>query len=189
MNLAAYLSGTVDVLRGGNAWPARFDLSRTGFKQSFAALALTVPSLFIAALGISTQRATLLGESSADISVAAIALIALLYLLSFTGTAYLIAMVFDRQDRFRPWVITRHWAVFFMALFVGVSFGAYLLGWLPFMAANGIAFIVYMAVLAVDIILAMRVANFRWAGAVYTGCAIAAMGLCVLLFGTVQLSA
>lgn len=189
MNLAAYLSGTVDVLRGGVAWPNRFDLTRRGFQQSFIALVLSVPALFTAALGIATQRAEILGGEPAAIPVAAFGIIAGLYLLSFSATAYMITMFFDRQDRFRPWVITRHWAVFFMSLLVAVGFGTYLLGWLPFAVANAVAFIVFMAVLAVDIVLAIRVANFRWGAAIYAACAIAAMGLCVLLFGTAQFSA
>lgn len=191
MNLAAYFAGCVKVLRGDSDWAASFDLSRAGLKQSFLALLLSVPAYYVAALAIATQRAKL-SENGADtalISWPVFSIIVLLYSLSFSASAYLITMVFDRQDRFRPWVIVRHWTTFYMVLIVATAFGATLLGVLPFMVANGIAFALYLSTLAVDIRLASKIVGFEWAGAVYTACLIAAMGLCMVLMGVSQVSA
>ena len=189
MNLAAFLTGSLEALKGDESWRERYDLSRKGFQQSFAALILSVPAYYIIALGITRQRANLSGEAEAAVlSVPVFAIITLLYLLSFSACAYMIAMIFDRQDRFRPWVIVRHWTAFFMVLCVATLFGGFLLGIVPFALANAAAFIVFMGTLAMDIRLAVCVVGFRWQAAIWTGCAVFASGLAMLIIGVMQVN-
>jgi hypothetical protein len=92
-------------------------------------------------------------------------------------------MIFERQDRFRPWVIVRHWSAFFLAWISAAAFGLYLAGIFPFMAANGVFFAAYMGLLFVDVRLAKRIVGFDWGGAILTGCVIAVTGMSLLLTG------
>lgn len=192
MNLSAYLSACISVLRGGDDWTQKFTLGREGLRQSYVALLLTVPAFYTAAMAIARRRtevAEAAGESfPALLPVPVFAVLTLLFLLSFSACAYIAAMLFDRQDRFAPWVIARHWCVFFMSLCVAVAYGGYLLAIVPFALANAIGFVMFMAILPVDIRLSARVAGFGWQGAVYAGCVIWAVGLGMLVFGIGQIS-
>jgi len=189
MNLARYLTGCLNALKGEERWRENFDLSRQGFQQSFMALILSVPAYYVIALGIIRERALRSEGTEAALSVPVFAIITLLYLISFSACAYMIAMIFDRQDRFRPWVIARHWTAFFMVFFVACVFGLYLLEIMPFVIANSIAFIVFMATLVMDIRLATNIVGFRWQGGVWTGCAVFASGLAMVIIGMMQVSA
>lgn len=187
MNLSAYLSGCISVLRGDDSWTQKFTLGRAGLRESYIALLLTVPAFYTGAMAIA-QRRTEIAEAAGEsfpalLPVPVFAVLALLFLLSYSACAYIAAILFDRQDRFAPWVIARHWCVFFMSLFVAAGYGAYLLGFAPFGLANAISFVIFMAILPVDIRLANRVAGFGWQGAVYAGCVIWAVGLGMLVFG------
>jgi len=117
------------------------------------------------------------------------AAIVIVYMLTFSACAYILSMIFDRQDRFRPWVIIRHWSVFFGVLFAALFFGLYLMGLIPFAVALGVAFLVFIGSLAVDIRLAQKIVGFDWMGAIYTGCIIAAMGISVIGTGVIQMTA
>jgi len=96
-------------------------------------------------------------------------------------------MVFDKQDRFRAWVIVRHWSVFFTVFFVALLFGLYLYAGLPFAIVNMVALVAYLGVLAIDIRLAGKIAGFEWGGAVLTGCIIHGMSLTVIVAGVAQM--
>lgn len=97
-------------------------------------------------------------------------------------------MLFDKQDRFRPWVITRHWAVFLLSLTTAFFFGLNLTGFLPFMAASGIAFAAYIGLLAIDIRLIQKVVGMNWGTAILIGCTIIAAGLTLLMLSLEQLN-
>ena len=96
-------------------------------------------------------------------------------------------MVFDKQDRFRAWVIVRHWSVFFVALFVALLFVLYLYAGLAFAIVNMLALLAYLSLLAIDIRLAQKIAGFDWGGAVLTGCIIHGMSLTVIVAGVAQI--
>ncbi len=193
MNLAAYLSGSLKALGRSDDWPSYFDLSRRGFKHSFLALILTLACYYICGLGLQVERAfrqsgsTVTSPTPYAIPLTVFFTLALLYALTFVACAYILAMVFDKQDRFRAWVIVRHWSVFFTVFFVALLFGLYLYAGLPFAIVNMVALVAYLGVLAIDIRLAGKIAGFEWGGAVLTGCIIHGMSLTVIVAGVAQM--
>lgn len=190
MNLWRSMVGVLRVLGPTEGWEDYFDLSKRGFKQSFIAVALTLPFYYICALGVEAERARLLeAEAPTAIPIAAFGVILVLYTLTFTAVAHILSLVFDRQDRFRPWAIVRHWTLFFMTFLAALAFGGYLLGLLPFGLVNSVAFTLYLGLLAVDIRLGKRIGGFDWGGAVLAGCLIHGVGLTIILAGVLQLSA
>lgn len=186
MNLARYLTGCVKALGRGDSWEAYFDLSRKGFKQSFVALALSLPFYYVCAEGVRQHQAGLSGEAVSALPAGAFFLIFTHYAATFVVTAYIIAMVFDKQDCFRPWVIVRHWAIFFAALFAALLMGLYMVGVLPFLLSVYMVFGIYLFTLVIDIRLAARIPGFEWGAAILTGCLITAMGLTILMIGVSQ---
>lgn len=188
MNLAAYFSGSFKALSRSEDWPKYFDLSRKGFTQSFVALFLTLPCYYVCALGVDTERAILMEGGAPLVPFLPFVIIFTLYAFAFSVSVYLISMVFDKQDRFRPWVIVRHWTVFFTVLLAAALFGLYLVGILPFAVANFAAFTLYMSTLIIDIRYAQKIGEFEWGAAVLTGCIITAMGFTILLTGLAQFS-
>ena len=186
MNIVAALSGSVKALMGRADWTDHFDLSRKGLQQSFIALLLTIPAFYLIAHAVQTQRASLLDETINAVPLVPFTIILLLYLLCFSAVAYIFAMIFDKQDRFRPWVITRHWSVFWLALIVAGVFGLHLIGVIPFAVANYIALIGFLCILLIDIRLAQTIIPFPMGAAILIGCAINAMGLVVILLGFEQ---
>ena len=183
MNIVAALIGSVKALAGREDWTDHFDLSRKGIQQSFAALLLTIPAFYLIAHAVQVQRAKILEESIGTVPLAPFAIILLLYLLCFSAVAYIFAMVFDKQDRFRPWVITRHWSIFWLVLCVAGIFGLYLIGVMPFAAVNYIALAAFLGILLIDIRLAQTIIPFPMGSAILIGCSINAMGLVVVLLG------
>ncbi len=188
MNFAAYLTGCWRVLLSADGTQG-FNLSRTGLLQSFTALALTVPGYYLCGLAIVTEHAKQTGEPAQIIPSLVFAVIALLYSLTFSATIYIITRAFDKAERFAPWVIIRHWAVFFCVMGAAIFYGLYLLGIVPFIASSLVALVLYLATLAVDIRLAGKIGGFDFTAAVFTACIIFAMGLSVLLIGVVQVGA
>ena len=187
MNLARLLTGVIKVLGRSEDWPDHFDLSRKGLRLSFLALILSVPAYYLCAVAIQ-QHAARVTDTTPVYPTAPFFLILGLYALIFVVCAYIIGLVFDRMDRFRPWVITRHWAVFFAALLAAILAGLYMAGILPFSILYGLWLIIYLGTLAIDIRLASRLGGFDWMGAVFTGCIITAMSLTILLIGVAQLA-
>lgn len=186
MNLARYLAGCLKALGRADGWEDHFDLSRKGFKHSFLALALSLPFYYVCAAAVRRNQASLAESAINGLPTAAFFLIFTLYVSTFVVSAYIIAMVFDKQDRFRPWVIVRHWSIFFAAMLAALLMGLYMGGVLPFLVAVYVVMGIYLLTLAIDIRLASRIAGFEWGAAVLTGCLITAMGLTVLMIGTAQ---
>jgi len=186
MNPVAALYGSVKALLGNAEWTDYFDLSRKGLQQSFIALLLTIPAFYLIAHAVQVERATQFGEVVTAVPLAPFAIILLLYLLCFSACAYIFAMVFDTQSRFRPWVITRHWSVFWLALIVAALFGLYLAGLLPFTLVNYVALAGFLSILLIDIRLAQAIVPFKIGTAILIACVINAMGLVVILMGFEQ---
>ncbi len=190
MNLSGYLTGTIKALGVQSDWAKNFNLSKMGLKESFIAVGLTLVFYYICALAVQTQRAIMIGaEAPMAIPLSAFWLILLLYALSFVGCVYLFTQVFDKQDRFRAWVIVRHWTVFFMSFLAALSLGLFVLGFLPFSWAITGVFALYLATLIVDIRLAQKIGGFDWGAAILVGCVIHAIGLAFILTGVMQVSA
>lgn len=187
MNLPKLLSGCIGALGKSENWEARFDLSKNGFKQSFLALFLSLPFYYVCAAAVQKQRIITL-ETGADLSLptTAFVIILMVYLLTFAVSAYVLCIIFDRLDRFRPWVIVRHWSVFFTAFLAALIMGLTYAGILPFKWAIYPVMLLYLASLAIDIRLAARIGGFEWGAAVLTSCLITVMGLAVLLIGISQ---
>lgn len=185
MNLPAYFKGVIKALKGAPDWAGHFDLSRRGFQLSFLALFISIPFYHLCAVAVQARRSELTGEA-AGLPANAFLLILLLYGLMFPLCAYILALVFDRQDRFKSWVIVRHWAFFFAVGAAGLLFGLNLLGVLPFGPVNYIAFAIYLGTLLIDIRLAQKIAGFDWGAAILTACIITAMSLMMLLVGVSQ---
>ena len=186
MNIVAALFGSLKALAGRADWTDHFDLTRKGLQQSFFALVLTIPAFYLITHAVQVQRATLIEDAVAAVPLAPFAFILLLYLLCFSAIAYIFCMIFDKQDRFRPWVITRHWSVFWLVLIVAVIFGLNLIGVVPFAAANFLALAGFLCILLIDIRLAQTIIPFPIGAAILIGCTINAMGLVVVLLGFEQ---
>jgi len=90
------------------------------------------------------------------------------------------------QDRFRPWVVSRHWSIFWLVLIVAGLFGLYLIGVIPFAVVNYIALAAFLGILLIDIRLVQAVIPFPIGAAILIGCTINAMGLVVILLGFEQ---
>ncbi|MBC6403966.1 MAG: hypothetical protein GDA39_10725 [Hyphomonadaceae bacterium] len=185
MNPVLYFSGVIKALGQDDSWPDDFDLTGTGFCRSFFAIFLSVPCYFISAVAIQAERARVLGIDPLYPNMLFFMILAP-YMLMFFFCAYVISVIFERMELFKPWVIVRHWAMFFAALPVTAGFGLYLLNLLPFAVAYGVAMFIYLGTLAIDIRLASRVAGFQWGPAVFIGCFITGMSMAVLLIGALQ---
>jgi len=186
MNIVAALSGSIKALLGRPDWTDHFNLTHKGLQQSFIALLLTIPAFYLIAHAVQVERAKLLEEAIGAVPLAPFAIILLLYLLCFSAVAYIFTMIFDKQDRFRPWVITRHWSVFWLVLIVAGIFGLNLIGVMPFAVANYIALAGFLCILLIDIRLAQAIIPFPIGSAILIGCTINAMGLVVILLGFEQ---
>ena len=158
-------------------WERYFDLSRTGLKTSFMFLALSLVPLWGVVYGVQTERSAVLDQHLDLPNIVKFSLIVGIWLFSFPALAYLLSMIFEKMERFRPWTITRNWAVFGFSCVTGFAFGLVALGLLPFALANGILFAAYLGLLVVDIRLAQKVAGFNWGSAILIGCVIVAVGM------------
>lgn len=186
MNPVAAFIGAIKALSGRADWTDYFDLTRKGLQQSFIALLLTIPAFYLIAHAVQVERAKMLEEVVGGVPLAPFAIILLLYLLTFSAVAYIFAMIFDKQDRFRPWVVSRHWSIFWLVLIVAGLFGLYLIGVIPFAVVNYIALAAFLGILLIDIRLAQVVIPFPIGAAILIGCTINAMGLVVILLGFEQ---
>lgn len=187
MNLYAYLIGCLKVLGTSIGWDTAFDLSRKGFKRSFLALVISVPFYYVCAAAVQKHQTSMTDNAVITaLPAAAFLLIFALYAMTFVVSVYIITMVFDKQDRFRSWVIVRHWAIFFASMLAAIIMGLNMAGILPYLIAIYIVMGIYLLTLAIDIRLAARIGDFEWGAAVLTGCLITAMGLTVLMIGVAQ---
>jgi len=186
VNPVAAFIGAIKALSGRADWTDHFDLTRRGLQQSFIALLLTIPAFYLIAHAVQVERAKMLEEVVGGVPLAPFAIILLLYLLTFSAVAYIFAMIFDKQDRFRPWVVSRHWSIFWLVLIVAGLFGLYLFGVIPFAVVNYIALAAFLGILLIDIRLVQAVIPFPIGAAILIGCTINAMGLVVILLGFEQ---
>jgi len=177
MNPLRSCLGVFAVLGRWPNWERYFDLSRSGLKVSLIILALCLVPLWLVAWSFQSERASLLETDFVPPDLLSYVLTVGLLLFSFPALAYLAAMIFEKMDRLRPWIITRNWSVFCLSVLTGAGYGLFLLGALPFAIANGIGFAAYMGVLAVDIRLAQKVAGFKLGAAILIACAIIGVGL------------
>lgn len=159
----------------GREWEQDFDLSAVALPRSFIAVAAYIPLGFVAALAVMRYN-----DNTDSVPYASIAMTLGLIALTFPLIAYLLCMVFDKMDRFRPWVIVRNWAVLFAFILIAAVFGLFILNVLPFFFAYVIVLGVYLGTLAIDIRLAWRVAGFDWMGAIFAGILISASTMVVL---------
>ncbi len=186
MNLPRLLNGCVKALGRSPKWEGHFDFSKSGFQQSFVALFLSLPFYYVCAAAVQNHQAIEAGGAQTALPTAAFSIILILYALTFVVSAYMLSLVFDKMESFRPWVIVRHWSIFFAAFLSALIMGATLVGALTFLPAVYTVMGIYLLTLAIDIRLAARIAGFEWGAAVLTGCLITAMGLTVLLVGIAQ---
>lgn len=186
MRPLSYLIGVMAAIGRLPNWERYFDLSRPGLRNSFLAQIFVLPAIYLIAEISTTGRAEMLGVEAPAVRLAPVIIISLIYLLSFSAVAYILAMVFDKQDRFRPWAIVRHWCVFFLAIFVLLAFALFKINLLPLSAAYGVSFAAYIGLLFIDIRLAQRIAGFDWGGATLAACLITVTGLSLLLTGVAQ---
>jgi len=193
VNLTRFFTGSIKAFSADPDWQNHFDMSETGFRQSFLALILSLPFYYICAAAILKQRAEILSQTLESgsvpgvISPASLLILLLAYSLMFPLCAYIFCLVFDKMDKFKPWVIARHWSFFFIAVIMAASLGLSLLGVLPFTMALGPVFALYMATLAIDIRFAQKIAGFEWGAAILAGCIITAMGLMIVRIGASNL--
>ena len=174
MNLLGMFIGAVNALRG-RPWEDGFDLSAPALPKSFIAVAAYVP------LGLVVARAAVqYNDNTNSIPYGPIAITLTLIALTFPLIAYVLCMVFDKMERFRPWVIVRNWTIMFALMLIAAVLGLYLVGLLPFFPAYVIALMIYIGTLAIDVRLAWRVAEFDWMGAVFAGILISAATMMVL---------
>jgi len=184
VNLPAYFQGCLKALGPAQDWPNYFNLDRAGLKQSFIALALTLPCFYLCGIAAQTEISKI--TDRADITIIpplAFIILSTLYALTFAFSAYILTMFFDKQDRFRPWVIVRHWTIFFAVLIVAAFYGLYLLSIIPYALATFVAFVFYLGTLAIDARLAQKIVGFPWGTAILIACIITATGLSVFLIG------
>ena len=187
IDFGALFTACRKALLGAGDWNRDIDISAKGFRLSYIAIFLSIPAYYICAIAIATQRAQISGQSKTLIAPIPFACAALIYLLSFSASIYIICAAVNKRAQFYPWVTLRHWSAFFCVLFAASLYGLYLLGVMPFMAANFAALIVYLAVLLIDIRLAQRIGELDITPAIFTACIVFAMGLSVLLIGVVQI--
>ena len=183
MNGFNLLRGCLAVIGRIPNWEQFFTLTKPALRFTFLVQLCVLPAFCIIASAAIDGRSELLKMEASDVNIPAIAIIGLIYLLSFSAVAYILCMVFDRQDRLRAWVIVRHWCVHFLAWFAALAFGLFKLGIFPLPAAYGVLFAAYMGLLFIDIRIAQRVAGFDLGGATLAACLISITGLSLLLTG------
>ena len=174
------LNGVIKALKG-DAWEEEFDLTRSALPRSFFALLLCVPLYMICAKAVVKYNA-----NTVDAPFLSIAMVLGLMTLAFPLIAYFLCMVFDKQGAFRPWVIVRNWTFLLMVAIMTAGFGLYVIGILPFSVAYFIGLTFYLGTLAIDIRLAMRIAEFDWMGAVFAAVLISMTSMMVLFLGMAQ---
>ena len=175
------INAIIDVLKGKPNWRDGTDLSAPALPKSFFAIFAGIP-LFM----LITKSVVKYNDNSGDAPFMAIALVLTLMSLSFPLIAYVLCMVFDKQASFRPWVIIRNWAFLCVVALIALGFSLQLFGLLPFSSAYIIGLSLYLSTLALDIRLAMKIADFDWFGAVFAAIFISMTSIMVLYLGLTQ---
>ena len=174
MNIISIFKACKNALLG-QAWEDLIDVSAPALPKSFLAVAAYIP------LGLIVAKAAVKFNDNTDqIPYGPIIITLVLVALTFPLLAYLLCMVFNKMDKFRPWVILRNWTILFAFALIAAVLGLYLLGLVPFFPAYVAALSLYLATLAIDIRLAWRIAEFDWIGAVFAGILISAGSIMVM---------
>lgn len=182
MNIFANLKGCLAVLLGKLGWEDFFELNRGGVFKSFFGLLLILPSFYFIAYILQSKKNSNNYDSFFEVlPFTSITIILFLYLLSFSAMALIVVMVFDFQDRLRPWLITRHWCIVWLSIFVGAVFYFHSLGLIPFYLTNFVALLGFLTILIIDIFLAKSILFFKNGTAIVTGCGINLVGLSIIL--------
>ncbi|GLQ21819.1 hypothetical protein ACFFUB_05420 [Algimonas porphyrae] len=164
-------------------WHRFFALSSQGLFRSCLALTLCFPALWLVLIGLETERARLADVAVPDFRPGPFIAIIGLWLLSFPVTAWLIATLMNRAERFSHWVIVRNWALVWLCLGLGVIFLLVLYAGVPTIVGYGALLAAYLGLLPIDIRLAQRVAGFPLMTAILVGCIIVSTGMMVMLAG------
>ena len=147
-------------------WQRFFNPSRVGVAQSFAALLLCFPALWLVMVGLETQRAQLAGMDVPNFRIAPFVLIIGLWIMSFPITSALVAILMDRTDRLPLWWTARNWAVTWLCGALGIIFAGVVYLNVPTSVGYGALLAAYLGLLPIDIRLAQRAGNFAFGAAV-----------------------
>lgn len=195
MNFLTLFSGSLAAIGKDQNWQRFFDVSEKGFRQSFIAVFLSLPFFYICGAAILKQRQRVLAQMAetdavitSNITPAYLLITLAIFSVMFLICAYIFCLVFDKMDRFKPWVIARNWTFFFVSALMGLFLGLSMIGVLPFTMALGPVFALYMATLLIDIRFAQKIAGFDWGAAILCACIITAMGLMIILIGASRLA-
>ncbi|MEP6343038.1 MAG: hypothetical protein ABJ275_06960 [Maricaulaceae bacterium] len=115
-----------------------------------------------------------------------IGMTALFYLLTFTLTAFLLAVVFHKKEAFGRWATLRHWMVFYALIPTALILILADSGLLPVILATGVLFTVFVGLLFADIRLAFKAGTLDFVGAIFAACIVHAAGLLIIFIATVQ---
>lgn len=182
MNIYRNSKGCFEVLMGHEGWESYFELSRDGVLRSFYGLLLILPNFYLIAYVVQRQKYDQVYNNLYEIlPLSAITITLTIYLLSFSALALIVAMVFDFQDRLRPWLITRHWCVIWLSIIIGLVFSIHSLGFISFYFANFIALLGFLNILFIDICLAKSILCYKNGPAILIGCGINIIGLSIIL--------
>ena len=182
LNISQSFFGLFAVIGNWPNWEDYFDLSSRGLRHSFMGLILTLPAFYLIAAGVHGQALQSAGQDFTPISWQPVIRISAIFLFYFSLFAYGLTIITRKADAFRPWVITRHWAIFYLAWTVAGFFALFLLGFLPFTMAYGTALAAYLGSLAIDIRLLYKVAGFEIGAAILLACLLVATGLTLIMF-------
>ncbi len=174
------IEGVIKALKGED-WESDFDLSPRGLPLSFLAVLAYLPFYFICVKASVTYNAV-----DGYVPYLAIAVVLTLMALSFPIVSYILCMVLNRMEAFRPWVIVRNWTMLFVIMAMSAGFGLYLIGLIPFGLAYMLGMFIYLSTLVVDIRLARVVAGFDWLTAIFSAILVAATAMMILLLGLTQ---
>ena len=169
-------------------WAAHFNRGRAGLIESFLALIVCFPALWLV-LEASLEAGAPPEPDRMDSYVVPepepliFALIVGAYLLSFAVTAGVIALLMRRTERLALWLTARNWAVVYLCAALGVVFALVLYAGLPYAVGSGVLFAAYLGLLPIDIRLAQRAGGFPLMSAVLIGCVVVSTSLVVLLTG------
>lgn len=187
MNIAAALSASLDLLRGGEQWPNRFDITPRGVGRSFLAVLLTLPCYYMGALAAQQERAEILGLAGREaVAWEPFFFIFGLYALCFSGFAYGTSRLLGRMDIFNLWIVSRHWTVLLLMLVIGFFSTLSLVGAFPYGWVVIIGLFIWVSIFLTDIYLIYRLLNLGWIWTILLPCMIQGLGFAILLAGILK---
>lgn len=173
-----------------------FGNPKPAFKSSLAAVGGSVLLMMITSRSvIALQRgAAKAGTGNAEaasslplpLPLFQIGVTAFFYLLAFTATAFLLALVFNKKEAVWRWATLRHWTVFYALIPTALILVLAGHGLLPVIFATVVLFTGFVGWLFVDIRLAYKVGEMDIVGSIFTACIVHAVGLAIILTAVVQ---